>query len=177
MSQELQWGASSKIGISKKDIDNIIKNYVIEKYPLKVEKYHSDLKQQKDDKLNKFSNVTFISGDLMWQDNKENTELMISKLEAKIYCKKLNLATKRDWRLPKYNELLTLVNYFRNKPAVIDEINHITINRYWTASDNSSDVSATWYVDFKFGETGSALRYLKYNVRCVRDISQVEGEF
>ncbi len=113
----------------------------------------------------------------MWQDNKENKDLVLSKLEGKIYCKKLHLATKKDWRLPEYNELLSLVNYYRNKPAIIDEIDYIAINRYWTASENISDVSATWYVDFKYGETGSALRYLKYNIRCVRDISQVEGEF
>ncbi|MEA3554624.1 MAG: DUF1566 domain-containing protein [Campylobacterota bacterium] len=177
MSQELQWGGSSKIGITKKNIDLIIKGYVKENYPLKVEKYHNDLKVQKEEKLKKFLNVVFISGDLMWQDNKDNKDLKMSKLEAKIYCKKLNLATKKDWRLPKYDELLTLVNYFRYKPAVIDEINHIVENRYWTASENSSDVGATWYVDFKFGETGSALRYLKYNVRCVREISEIEGEF
>ncbi len=177
MGQELQWGASSRIGISKKNIDLIIKEYVKETYPIKVEKYHNFLEQQKLNKISKFLDEIFISGDLMWQDNNETEKIKISKLEAKIYCKKLHLATKRDWRLPTYSELLTLVNYFRNKPAVIDQINYIVADRYWTASDNSADVSATWYVDFTYGETGSALRYLKYNVRCIRDISQVEGEF
>ena len=131
---------------------------------------------QKDAKIKKFLNVTYIDGDLMWQNNIDNKDLTMSKLEAKIYCKELNLATKRDWRLPKYDELLHLVNYSRYKPAVIDGIHHIAINKYWTASENSSDVSATWYVDFKYGETGSDLRYLKHNIRCVRDISKIEGE-
>jgi hypothetical protein len=175
--QILQWGDDSKIGITKADITTIIKNYVKDKYPSKVKKYHNDLKQQRLDMISKFTDVVFISNDLMWQDNNDTENLKLSKLEAKIYCKKLHLATKKDWRLPSYEELLTLVHYFRYKPAIIDEINYIKAYRYWTKNDDIADISASWYVDFKYGETGSALRYLKYNVRCIRTISQKRGEF
>lgn len=112
----------------------------------------------------------------MWQDDKDTVDLKLTSLESKIYCKKLNLATKNDWRLPTYDELLHLVDYFRYKPAVIDEIEYITTNRYWTITEDTTDISASWYIDFKYGETGTTLRYLKYNVRCVRDLSKDEGE-
>ncbi len=174
--QTLQWGENSKVGISKSDIDKIIKSYVIQQYPNKVKEYHDKLYQKRLNKLKKFKDVVYISGDLMWQDTQENIDLKDSKLAAKLYCRKLTHASKQDWRLPTYEELLTLVHYFRTNPAVIDELNYIIPKKYWTSSDNISDISAIWYVDFKYGQTGSELKYSKLNIRCVRDISDIEGE-
>jgi len=110
----------------------------------------------------------------MWQDNMDARTIKISALEAKRYCKNLRLANKKDWRLPTYNELLTLVHYFRIEPAVIDEIEFIEPFSYWTISADANDISANWYVDFKYGQTGTALRAQKYNVRCVRTLTDDE---
>ena len=173
----MQWGDSGRIGITKANLNNIIKEYVQTNYPKKVELYHQQLRDDKLSKINKYSNVILLVGDLMWQDDENTINLKLSTLEAKMYCKKLHLATKNDWRVPTYSELLTLVDYFRYEPSSIDELKNIHINRYWTSTEDAVDISATWYVDFTYGQTGSALRYLKYNVRCVRDVLQEEGTF
>ena len=94
-----------------------------------------------------------------------------------MYCRKLNLATKKDWRLPDYNELLSLVNYFRFEPAKIDELTNVVPDKYWTSSTDITDISANWYVDFNYGETGVTLKYTKLHVRCVRELSDKEGDF
>ncbi len=158
--------------MSKIDIEKMIKQYVNKTYPHKVEEYHKQLRQLTLDKLNKYSDIILVNGELMWQDELETKDLKLNALEATRYCKSLHLATKKDWRLPSYDELLTIVNYFRFDPAKIDEIEHIRSNRYWTSSADAADISANWYVDFKYGQTGTALRDIKYNVRCVRDMEK-----
>ena len=163
--------------MSKKEIDHLIKDYVKKRYPNKVEQYHQYLKDIRISKLNRYKNIIFIDNELMWQDNKETISLKMNILEAKRYCKYLNLASKRDWRLPKYSELLRLVNYYRFEPANIDGLLYVNNEKYWSISPSSTDISANWYVDFNYGETGTSLKYRKFNIRCVRDISKIEGEF
>ncbi|MEA2050566.1 MAG: DUF1566 domain-containing protein [Campylobacterota bacterium] len=161
--------------MNKNDIKDMIKDYVNKNYPQKVQNYYDELKKIRVAKLKKYSDVTLLNNGLLWQDDKSMKDLKYSALSSIRYCKSLHLATKNDWRLPTYDELLKLVNYFRFDPAKIDEIQHIRSNRYWTISPDASDVSANWYIDFKYGQTGTALRGLKYNVRCVRDM-EAEGE-
>ena len=173
----LHWGDSTKIGISKKDIEKLIKDYVDKNYPKEVEEYYAALKEIKNTKLKKYKDLIFIDNGLMWEDNINNIDLKLSVLEAKIYCKRLHLATKKDWRLPKYDELLSLINYYRYEPANIDGMSYVNKQRYWTSSMSSTDVSASWFVDFTYGETNTALKYAKYNVRCVRTMSDKPGEF
>lgn len=143
-------------------------------YPEKIEKYKSEIRLKKLAELNKYSDVTYLNIDMMWQDNMDVRTIKTSALESKRYCKSLRIANKRDWRLPTYNELLTLVHYFRVEPAIIDEIKFIEPVKYWTISADANDISANWYVDFKYGQTGTALRERKYNVRCVRILTPDE---
>ncbi len=128
-------------------------------------------------KLEKYEDVVYLSNGLMWQDDKNNKELKLNVLEATRYCRNLAHASKKDWRLPKYSELIQLVNYFRYEPAVQDEIAYIVPDRYWSISNDITDYSASWYVDFKYGETGVAIRTNRYNVRCVRDLSDEKDDF
>ena len=176
-SKELQWGESIRIGMSKKEINLLIKEYVQKKYPQKVQEYHNALNEQRLSKLKKYSHETFVDGDFMWQDNNDNLTLKYNTLEAKIYCRRLHFATKKDWRLPSYAELLTLLDYNRFEPASRKGLEYVALNRYWTSSMSFNDVSADWYVDFKYGQTGTALKENGYNIRCVRNLSKVEGEF
>ena len=175
-STTLQWGESTQIGISKKEINQIINQYIDKNYPDKVKAYYEELREIKLQKLNKYSGVTFVSDELMWQDTKDNVNLKYSSLEAKIYCKKLYLASKHDWRLPNYSELLSLINYYRFEPATLNNLDYVSSSKYWSISLSISDYSANWYVDFNYGETGVDLRSNKNNVRCVRDISKEPGE-
>lgn len=176
-SQEFSWGDTTKIGVSKSFVDGLIKKYVEEKYPEKVQSYQESLEEIRKAKLEKYQDIIYLADGLMWQDDKSNKELKMNVLEATRYCRNLVHASKKDWRLPEYNELIKLVNYFRYEPAVQDEIEHISADRYWSISNDITDYSATWYVDFKYGETGVAIRTNRYNVRCVRDLSNAKDDF
>jgi len=172
--EEFSWGDNAKIGLTKNDVKELIKTYVDQIYPQRVEKYKSEIRLKKLAELNKYSHITYLNIDMMWQDNIDVRTIKVSALEAKRFCKNSRLANKKDWRLPTYNELLTLVHYFRIEPAIIDEIEYIEPFRYWTISPDANDISANWYVDFKYGQTGTALREQKYNVRCVRTLTEQE---
>jgi len=176
-SQEFIWGNASKIGLTNNEIELIIKQYVEKKYPKKVKEYHLYLKKLREQKLEAVKDLIFLKGDLVWQDDKKSVDILLNSLEAKNYCKNLSLATKNDWRLPTYNQLLTLVNYYRYEPAKIDGLKNIASERYWTSDTDASDISANWYVNFRYGQTGTILKFTKLHVKCVRDLSKVEGDF
>ena len=176
-SSTFSWGSPSKIGLLNDDVANIIKQAVIKKYPQKVKAYHKYLKELRAAKLKSIKNIVFLKDNLLWQDNNTTETLRLNSLEAKNYCKTLNFATKNDWRLPTYNELLTLVNYYRYNPAKLDGLKYVASGSYWTSTQDIKDISSNWYIDFTFGQTGRTLKYRKNFVRCVRDLSNVEGDF
>lgn len=174
---QFSWGAASKIGLTNGEVDNIIKQYVAKKYPKKVKAYHLYLKQLREKKLKAVEDLIYVKDDLVWQDDKNSTKIKLNSLDAKNYCKSLSLATKNDWRLPTYTQMLTLINYYRYEPAKVDGLNNVRNDKYWTISSDATDISANWYIDFTYGQTGTTLKYTKLNVKCVRDLSKVEGEF
>jgi len=166
-----------KTDLDKKAVDNIIKNYVDNKYPNKVKNYHKALLEKKNKLINDVSDITFIHNELMWQDSTINTKLKLNSLEFKRYCKKLDFANRKDWRVPQLSELMTLVDYTKTNSAALDKIKNINSSKYWTSSLSALEEYKYWFVDFQYGETGISSKLKKYNIRCVRDISQIEGEY
>ena len=173
----IQWGDSTQISTSKNTIDNLIKTYVNKKYPNKVKTYHNELSQTKSTKISKYEDVTFIKDNLMWQDNEEVQSLKFNTLESSIYCRKLRLASRKDWRVPTFSELLSLVDYDTFDPAYVENIEFVTANRYWSVTKNATNKQKFWYVDFRYGTTGTELKSNKYNLRCVRKISKKQGDY
>ncbi len=165
------------VGMSKKKINLLIKEYVDKKHPQAALKYKNALIHEREEMIKRYDHIIYIKNNLMWQDTQDVIDFKYNALEAKIYCKKLHLATKYDWRLPTYSELLQLVDYFRFEPAIVDGVTFKNSNRYWTSSMSSVDYSANWYIDFEYGETNVGFKELKYNTRCVRDISNKVGAF
>ncbi len=109
---------------------------------------------------------------LMWQDNSDNnTSKLVSSgwKSALDYCENLTLAGYSDWRLPNYNELESLVDRSRLKPAISPIFKYVdTTSYYWTST--MYDDSNAWFVRFSDGKgaTGTATFDGAY-VRCVRD--------
>lgn len=166
-----------KTNIDQKDVDRIIKSYVDEKYPNRVKNYHDSLQKQKHDLIKNLENITFIDNNLMWQDTNVNTELKLNRLELKVYCRKLNFANRKDWRVPLFSEMISLVDYIKTNPASIDKIKYINPTKYWTSSSSSLEKNKKWFVDFEYGTTGIDSDLVRYNIRCVRDVSTREGEY
>ena len=105
---------------------------------------------------------------LMWQDNREAKTTEKSWKDAKRYCRNLSLAGYSDWRLPSYNELLTIVDYDRYKPAIMPSFKNVASKDYWSASEDVSSAKYAWEVYFDIGNSYSYSESNEYFVRCVR---------
>ncbi len=176
-SEQFEWGSLVRTNITQDEVETLIQKYVDEKYPLKVKQYKEYLEKIKQTKIEKFSNSTFANDGLMWQDNTDNISKQLNMLESRIYCKKLVLANRKDWRTPTYDELLSLIDYKKNNPASLDKIEYIIPNKYWSGSKSITTKNNYWYVDFKDGTASFALDMEKFNIRCVREISKKDGEY
>jgi hypothetical protein len=119
----------------------------------------------------------------MWQDDKvvrssDYADFPGTNWEKAIkYCEVLSLGNYDDWRLPSYEELLTLINYGKT-PAIssffrnIEPLNEedFDLISYWTSTpleDSDSD-SFAWMVNFYKGTHHYSGRVSNYHVRCVR---------
>ena len=65
---------------------------------------------------NKDGTITDTKTRLMWQAVTPIESM--SWQDARKYCKSLELAGYRDWRLPTINELISIVEYSRSWPAL-----------------------------------------------------------
>jgi len=113
----------------------------------------------------------------MWQDNKDTTDMKLNRLELKFYCKDLDLVQRSDWRVPSYEEMITLVDYQKANPVNKNIIKHIVPSRYWTSSQSVLKKDHNWFVDFKYGRSDIDSDLVRYNIRCVRDLSMKRGEY
>lgn len=97
--------------------------------------------------------VTDLSTGLMWQNTGNETKYTWK--EALAYCEGLSLGGYTDWRLPNLKELLSIVDYTKNNPAISAPFTAVS-GDYWTSS-NRYDTSAPtapqngMYVDFSDG--------------------------
>lgn len=105
---------------------------------------------------------------LYWQDDNDAQSVEKSWSEAKTYCANLSLDGHDDWRLPSYNELLSIVDYNRYDPAIVPVFENTASNDYWSSSAYVDDSSDAWYVDFKSGFTYNSVKSSSSHVRCVR---------
>jgi len=114
---------------------------------------------------------TYIDSDtgLMWQDDQGVLDIRMSWYGAKTYCSLLRLAGHSDWRLPTYEELLTIVDYGRAEPAIKKNFINSALGGYWTATRDASTPAKAWYVLFDSGETFSFRKTELEYVRCVRE--------
>ena len=106
---------------------------------------------------------------LMWQDNKIPPKIIKTWKKALKYCKKLTLLGYSDWRLPAYEELLTIVDYSRSGMAIIPEFKYVERAFYWTYSPYLGDKRRSWLISFKDGETSNHSKSKQHKFRCVRN--------
>ena len=103
---------------------------------------------------------------LMWQ--KEGSDSELTHEEAGEYCKKLDLAGNKDWRLPTVDELETLVDRTKYDPAIVSSLFKTKSSYYWTSIIHAEDPGGAWVVGFYGGYVGSYYRGGRGCVRAVR---------
>jgi hypothetical protein len=88
--------------------------------------------------------------ELSWQSKHSSKKFNWSS--AKSYCSNLSYGGKSDWRLPNIDELTSLVDYNRYKPAIATTLIDIKIDDwYWSSSKYKNDSSSAWVVYFNYG--------------------------
>jgi len=103
---------------------------------------------------------------LVWQDKGKIVKL--NWKDAKKYCKNLTLGGSSDWRLPNIDELMSITDKKRYKPAIKRIFKNNRNDWYWTSTLFSGDLSSAWIVGFKYGYDASHdINYQNY-VRCVK---------
>ena len=107
---------------------------------------------------------------LVWEDTMHVSEVKITHIKAKSYCSELKLGAFEDWRLPTLNELLSIVDYKRYKPALLKEFSYANKDTlYWSSTPYAKTSDEFWGVSFKDGATSNASETYDRYVRCVRD--------
>lgn len=119
---------------------------------------------------------------LIWQDNEPYTQAEKTAYRnntnngkagnwnyAKAYCENLTLSGFSDWRLPNIYELTTLLdNTKSSEPYVINGIENIASDLYWSSTTSASYSSLAWNVYFDYGNDDTNNKTYSYYIRCVR---------
>lgn len=113
---------------------------------------------------------------LYWQDERIVQSTKRRFADAQSYCETLTIEEIDSWRLPTYNELLTLVDYGRDHPAIDPIFSHTNDEFYWVETKYSGGESLyRWVVSFERGVVDYAHGAYpshfttEHNVRCVSD--------
>jgi hypothetical protein len=110
---------------------------------------------------------------LMWQDTKENINILISHINAPKYCEDLTLGGFVNWKLPSVDDYKTIIDKTRRDEIMIDRsFIFIKQDDYWT-SDRTWRTFGRYgyYIYFKSGTAYYENRtYPKY-IRCVREMN------
>ena len=105
--------------------------------------------------------------ELYWQSRPSSKSFNWSG--AKSYCSNLTYGGKSDWRLPNMDELKSLVDYNRYKPAIATNFIDIkTDDYYWSSSKYANDSSQAWNVYFDGGGDNWGNKSDTYSALCVQ---------
>jgi hypothetical protein len=107
---------------------------------------------------------------LMWQKSITQPVDTTTWYDAKLYCEALTLGG-FDWRLPTRVELVSIVDFTKENPAIDDAFPATPQGYYWSSS-LWINLASVWYVHSKQGAAHAGSPSLTRNVRCVRSISE-----
>ena len=103
-------------------------------------------------------------GRLMWQDEKQSFQGTWE--QAQEYCKIVNLAGYRDWRLPTETELLSITE--RSNPTLNTIFKYIADSPWYWSSNYNANSSSAIIMRFWDGISGWENVSRRFYVRCVR---------
>ena len=159
----------------------------------------SSLENDRFTRNNSQKTVTDKSTNLMWQDNsavkrtkkkwltnanyrkcrKQSTSSSCTNTSgntAMSYCSNLQLGNYDDWRLPTKTELESIIDKNKNStPYIQKAFKYNPTDRYkFTWSSTTSSHIASWVVRFSNGRSQGYYKGARNNVRCVRDIEDID---
>ncbi len=106
------------------------------------------------------------AGKLVWQDDDAVTHVKKNWLDAQAYCKAYGDG--KSWRLPNYDELISIVDYTKHTLAVMPAFEHIVSEYYWTSTEEEKNTKNVKNVYFGNGCPDGKSKTKEYFIRCVR---------
>lgn len=107
----------------------------------------------------------------LWQDAKEVNSVKRSFNQAKDYCKNLELDGYRNWQLPTFMGLFSLVDTKVYNPTLSKKFKYFVSNNYWTSKTFGHATSGEAFViNFLSGAFNRELMEDKFFVRCFKPL-------
>lgn len=106
---------------------------------------------------------------LVWQDNTAVIKVKKTWEEAKAYCQSLSLSYSDSWRLPTYDELITIVDYDKHTLAAMPAFKHVVSEYYWSSDTDKENSKNAKNIYFGNGCPSSNAKAERYYIRCVRN--------
>ncbi len=125
--------------------------------------YGAERKYSRDDSTDI---VTDLTTGYMWQDG--STIVSKNWQGAIDYCENLTFGGYSDWRLPTLKEMVTIVDYGRNSPAIDLIFENTESSSYWTVTEYNSGSSYSWALYFYDGYGYNGNQSIYGYVRCLR---------
>ncbi len=111
---------------------------------------------------------------LTWQDNRFVESERVTYAQAEKLCKEMRLGNHDDWRIPTIRELLSIIDYKKYDPAILDGFSIGESSYYWSSTQYMGDPDKVWGIDFKDGAADSNGKAYDRRVRCVRTTASSE---
>lgn len=91
--------------------------------------------------------------------------------DAIAYIGELDFAGYTDWRMPNALELVSIINFGTNMPAIYgDYFLNTKTEHYWSSTTLSPDVSSAMCVKFDFGTLFFVSKFFTWSSRSVRSL-------
>jgi len=116
--------------------------------------------------------ITDKATGLMWAKDGNgagcNNGATIAWGAAITFAEGLTFAGYSDWRLPNVKELISIIDYSRNNPALNPIFTNPKSGYYWSSTTGKAFTVFAWYANFIEGNTSVAEKTSTYYVWCVR---------
>ncbi len=108
---------------------------------------------------------------LLWQDTKDSNNEKKNFAEAQKYCENLELDGYKNWKLPDFLELFSIVDTKLYNPTLSKEFKYFVSDNYWTSKTFGHGASGeAFVVNFLSGAFNRELMEDKFYTRCVKSL-------
>ena len=110
---------------------------------------------------------------LLWQDNTDVNNEKRTFDEALNYCSSLELEGYKNWQLPNFLELFSIVDTKLYNPTLDKEFKYFVSDNYWTSKTfGHADSGEAFVVNFLSGAFNRELMEDKFYTRCVKSLNK-----